>query len=253
MELKNKTDKSTLLQRALLVLATLLGGIVLFYGLQLVVSLVIVLFLGFAGNDADKISELLSNSSSVQFAYSALAAVTLSASIYFLLRWRKLNPYKFLRLSKPPKSGHVGEVVILYGIYFLVLIATTVFVSVTSDINVDQTQDLGAISREGWGLALTFVSLVILAPVVEEVLFRGLLFRSLKHFGGRIAAYILVSLLFGAAHLEFDNLNYIAAIDTLIFSGFLIFIYEKHASLYSPIMLHALKNCIAFIALFVII
>ncbi len=243
----------TLLEKVVYTSAIVLGSIVLFYGLQLFVSILIITALSLAGNNSEQIQDLVSENAGVQFLYSLIAAALLLLVLRQLLRWRKIAPLQYLRLQTAPKLGQLGEVVLMYGVYFIVLIIATVVVSQTTTVDVNQSQDLGAVAREGWGLVMTFVSLVIIAPIIEEVLFRGVLFRSIKHVSGRIAGYIIVCLLFGAAHLEFDNLNFIAAIDTLIFSGFLIYVYEKHQSLYSAIALHALKNGIAFIALFVIV
>ena len=143
------------------------------------------------------------------------------------------------------------DVVMTYGLYFLVLIATTVFLGLFTGVNIEQSQDLGIATPESLGSkVIIFALLVIIPPIYEELLFRGFLFNTLKKYGGQILAVILTSVLFGAAHLEYDNLNWIAGIDTLIFSGFLIYISQKHQSLYSAMLLHAIKNTVAFYVLF---
>jgi membrane protease YdiL (CAAX protease family) len=61
--------------------------------------------------------------------------------------------------------------------------------------------------------------------------------------------------LFAVAHLQFGSgapLLWIAAIDTFVLSLFLIYLKDKTDSLWAPILLHMLKNFIAFMALFVL-
>ncbi len=71
---------------------------------------------------------------------------------------------------------------------------------------------------------------------------------------GVFLAAFVQALFFGAAHLEIigDNpLNWIAAIDTFVLSIFLIGILHRTKSLWSAILLHAIKNTVAFVFLFI--
>jgi membrane protease YdiL (CAAX protease family) len=55
-------------------------------------------------------------------------------------------------------------------------------------------------SAHGFGLAVLVVFVVVGAPVVEELFFRGLVLRSLERRFGRTPAIIGTSVLFGLAH-----------------------------------------------------
>jgi membrane protease YdiL (CAAX protease family) len=84
---------------------------------------------------------------------------------------------------------------------------------------------------------------------------RGFLYSSLKKAMPVGLAAVSVSLLFAAAHLPEGGAAgplYIAAIDTFILSLVLVYLREKTGSLWASITLHALKNGIAFVALFVV-
>ena len=108
---------------------------------------------------------------------------------------------------------------------------------------------------QGARLLVVFITLVIIPPITEEIVFRGFLYNSLKKVTMKRVAVVITSILFAAAHLEFfgeNPLNFIAAIDTFVLSLFLIWVYEKTENLWAPIMLHALKNAIAFVVLFLI-
>jgi membrane protease YdiL (CAAX protease family) len=233
----------------------ILGVAVLGFGLFIIGQLLPVIFilaiLGLTGRDQDQITDLLENNSSMQLLVVAAIAVSTTFAVWRLLKWRGHDPKKFLMVDRRPSLSQLGEAVLTYGVYFIVLITASLLVGALTTVNVDQAQDLGVAASSGTGLIPIFVMLVILPPIFEEIFFRGFLYKYLSGFGGKYAGYVLTSVIFGAAHLEYGNLNWIAAIDTLIFSGFLIYISQKHQSLYSAMMLHAVKNGIAFYALFV--
>lgn len=83
-----------------------------------------------------------------------------------------------------------------------------------------------------------FVCSVILAPLMEEMLFRGLTIQILKRTGWRFWAVNLIqAALFGVFHL-----NLIQGIYAFVLGFFLGFIYETYGSLKAPMLLHALFN-----------
>lgn len=96
----------------------------------------------------------------------------------------------------------------------------------------------------------TFISIVIVAPIVEEIVFRGLLFRTMVH-RNRILAYIVTFLVFGLAHLTFGE--NVGGIIELIFlpiyglSGLLFaYVYERTNCIYSSMLTHFFNNVISF-------
>jgi membrane protease YdiL (CAAX protease family) len=104
-------------------------------------------------------------------------------------------------------------------------------------------------------LTLTFVSLVILPPITEEILVRGFLYSSLKKALPLIWAALLTSAMFAIAHLPEGGASgplYIAALDTFVLSLVLIYLREKTGGLWASITLHAIKNGVAFAALFIL-
>ena len=120
-------------------------------------------------------------------------------------------------------------------------------------IDVDQPQQIGFDSAAGYQLIFVFVSLVILPPIAEEVMFRGFLFTSFRQKYRLRFTALFTSILFGIAHLQFGSgapLLWVAAIDTFVLSMVLCYLREKSGSLWPPILLHAIKNGVAFFALF---
>jgi hypothetical protein len=95
-------------------------------------------------------------------------------------------------------------------------------------------------------LVLALTSIILFAPLVEELIFRGFLQNFLKFHLGRKSAILLTSLIFSLFHFSFtQGVANLVIIPPLFFlSWFLGFIYEKQGSLLSSIFLHMIFNAI---------
>lgn len=92
----------------------------------------------------------------------------------------------------------------------------------------------------GWAI----LSVVVCAPVLEEILFRGLIFESCRERFGSGAAVLVSALLFGLVHgVPVQIIN--AFVVGLIFG----YVYLRTGSLLSVILLHVVNNGIAYISL----
>ena len=93
-------------------------------------------------------------------------------------------------------------------------------------------------------LALALVSILIIAPILEEFLFRGALQNYLKRWFGTKAAILLAAACFAFFHFSpsqgLGNLSLIPSL--LTFACFLGFVYERQGSLYASIALHMTFN-----------
>lgn len=87
------------------------------------------------------------------------------------------------------------------------------------------------------GSPMAWLTAVMMAPVLEEIVFRGLIYTRLKNGLPKVFAAILTSLVFGIAHGTI-----IWAIYTFIFSMVLIWVFEKFQSLAASIVLHMAYN-----------
>jgi membrane protease YdiL (CAAX protease family) len=92
--------------------------------------------------------------------------------------------------------------------------------------------------------ALVVIALVtVIAPIGEELFFRGFFFGSLRNWRGPIVAAVLSGGLFGLVHAGSSPIGYLVP---LAFFGIgLCLLYELTGSLYPAIALHALNNSIA--------
>ena len=139
--------------------------------------------------------------------------------------------------------------------YFLYLAVLAVAMSATH-INTNQSQDVGFNDVNGaMNLIMTFVSLVILPPIVEEIMFRGFLFSGLSRTFGVRLGIILTSVLFAAPHLleaDAGGLLWTAGIDTFVLSLVLCYLRVRTGALYAGIGVHMLKNTVAFVTLYIV-
>jgi membrane protease YdiL (CAAX protease family) len=83
-----------------------------------------------------------------------------------------------------------------------------------------------------------------LAPVVEEILFRGLLFPTVRDLGWPRAALWGQALLFGAIHA-----NAAAFLPLTLFGATLAWLYVRTGNLLAPIVAHAVFNLAPFVLL----
>lgn len=87
-----------------------------------------------------------------------------------------------------------------------------------------------------------FVNAVVLAPVVEEMLFRGLLFTVLRERLSLLATVLISTVTFGLLHIE-NGLLHVAAV--LPAGAFLALARERSGGIGLPIVLHSLMNLAA--------
>lgn len=101
---------------------------------------------------------------------------------------------------------------------------------------------------------LMAIGTVLLVPVVEECLFRGLIFLEL-HPHSRVWAYCLSTLFFCAIHVmsyigTYDALTLILCFIQYIPAGlWLAWAYEKADSIFAPILIHTAINAIGIYGL----
>jgi uncharacterized protein len=94
----------------------------------------------------------------------------------------------------------------------------------------------------GSGGAATLLAACVVAPFVEEMLFRGIFLRSFLHQYSKREAIVFSSLLFGIAHL-----NVYQGLVGLILGSLLGWLYVKTRSLWPSIAGHAVYNLAVFI------
>lgn len=114
-------------------------------------------------------------------------------------------------------------------------------------INFDQKQEIGFDQLgQQFEYVLAFLTLVVIAPVAEEVLFRGYLFGKLRKYTSLWIAILITSVLFALVHFAWN-----VGIDVFALSVILCLLTVWSKSLWPAILLHMLKNFVAFYFLFI--
>ena len=92
-------------------------------------------------------------------------------------------------------------------------------------------------------LVLELVTVAILPGFMEEMAFRGILFRWIEEFGGSWAALAITSALFGLAHILNPNATWFSSFAIAVEAGVLLGgAYMLTRSLWLPMGLHAAWN-----------
>ena len=87
---------------------------------------------------------------------------------------------------------------------------------------------------------LVVVAIVIVAPIAEEVFFRGVVFNAWLREGGRRFAFIGSALLFAIIHVSLLSL-----VPIFVLGLMLAWIYDRTGTLVAPIAMHATVNGIS--------
>lgn len=159
-----------------------------------------------------------------------------------------------LGIRRPPIPSDflfapAGAVVYFVLSFVLVYIATTLFPGFDSG----QAQDTGFNGlTENYQFVLAFITLVILAPIAEETLFRGYLLGKLIKTVPVWLAVLVTSLLFGFIHVGLsDHPAWNLGIDTFALSIVLCLLRLQTKSIWASVLVHMTKNGIAFYLLFI--
>ncbi|MDP3014049.1 MAG: type II CAAX endopeptidase family protein [Candidatus Subteraquimicrobiales bacterium] len=96
------------------------------------------------------------------------------------------------------------------------------------------------------GFLIAVLVVVIIAPVVEELFFRGFMYQAIKKQMGTSKAILFSSAIFALFHPQAWLL-----IPMMIMGIILAWLYEKFGSLGPPIILHALNNLVSVIIIYV--
>jgi len=235
--------------------AAVLYAIVVYFVAQIIASILIALYPRFSGWSHNVAVSWLDNSVVAQFWYVVFAEALTFGAIWWFIRRKKGN----LRSIgwTPFRAWFPVATLAGFAVYFIgYAIALGILTHIFPALNVNQKQQLGFQNVSGSiDLTLAFLSLVVLPPLVEETVFRGFVFTGIRGKLHWAWAAVFTSALFATAHLEFGSgqpLLWVAAIDTFCLSLVLCYLREKTNSLWPGILLHALKNCIAFVTLFIL-
>jgi len=190
------------------------------------------------------------STNALQTLYSALVYVV-SLVITIFVPW-KLAKSKTTRDELGLRGLPTWTDILLAPVGFIVFMIVAVILvailqSIFPGINWNESQDVGfsnLISSSDFVLA--FISLVVVAPVAEELIFRGWLYDKLRAKIPAIPAMLVVSILFGIVHGQWN-----VGVTVFVMSIAMCTLREITGTIWGGILIHILKNGIAFYFLYV--
>lgn len=154
------------------------------------------------------------------------------------LSWRLYGPIR-------PRWRHVGIGVGIGASGFVIVTALIEMVNRTFGPVAPPEQSLMRAGQQG-GLAMAVAALsaVVLAPVVEELIYRGALFQSLRAKLGLFPGMFLSAGVFAVVHVELAEPLFLAGL--LVLALWLAAAFHRTGSIVVPIVGHATFNAISF-------
>ena len=153
--------------------------------------------------------------------------------LFFRMRSKRLDRETW---AMPIKISSLWPVVVL-GVFFSLFICYVVAIIPWPEWAIDSYDELYAATNDF--SAVAFITTVIAAPILEEIVYRGLVFTRLCRGMPAPAAAILASVVFAAMHGTLVWMAY-----AFVGSMMLIFVYTKYRSLYASILFHILFNLV---------
>ena len=98
----------------------------------------------------------------------------------------------------------------------------------------------------GENIVLAYIVIVLIAPITEEIFFRGFLYAAFRDKLGVTYGVIISSAIFGAVHLM-----PLLFFPLFIIGAALALLFEQRRSLVAPIIMHALNNAMALTVLYI--
>lgn len=102
---------------------------------------------------------------------------------------------------------------------------------------------------ESTGFIFSILMVAVIAPIAEEVVFRGVVYKYFRMRFGMVAGIMMNGVLFGLNHAPSWELVMNAA----VMGAFFAYIYERSGTLWTPIIVHGLTNAAVTTLFFLII
>lgn len=224
--------------------------IILFVAMQVIIGLVAVMV---SAGYNDMLGEISKNPSLLSTEVSLLAlptiwGLTISNLIlvtllwFYLRRGDRIAAVKLDRWSRFDigRTLLLSAAVVAIGLLFNYVYATYIFPDVEMQEQLKKL--IAAIPKTAFNNVLLFFAIAILAPVLEELLFRGLLQNSLMQKMPAYAAILLSGVIFAAVHMD-----PIAFLPLMVLGAAFGYLYHATGSLRVCIAIHVINNAAAML------
>ncbi|MBB5263836.1 hypothetical protein HNP82_000934 [Catenibacillus scindens] len=223
----------------------LFSPILLYYGIVILISLMgsFIVTYQMAGEMAAMTMEEFTQDLMVR-------SLEATVPIYFASGLIALIPLALMMRSDRRGHMYVGDVrgknigalayCLIAGILSSLAVSIFVTISQAGQVFDGYAEATGEILSQS--LIMQVLSAGIVMPVVEEMIFRGLMYSRMKDFMTPRGALLLSSLIFGVYHG-----NVIQGIYGVVMGLLLVFVYEKYQTLAAPVLCHIGANAVSIV------
>lgn len=186
--------------------------------------------------------------------YALTLALTVIVPMKLFKKWHVTR--KDLGLSGLPTWTDMGLAPIGFVASSLLAALFVWFFSMFSWFNAEEVQEVGFnFLVNPFDRIIAFITLVIIAPIAEEVIFRGWLYGLIRKKSSLIMSSVwsivisslVVSCIFGLVHFQWN-----VAVNVFAMSLVLCVLREITGTIYAGIVTHMIKNGVAFWLLYIV-
>ncbi|HEU4701034.1 MAG TPA: CPBP family intramembrane glutamic endopeptidase [Conexibacter sp.] len=167
-------------------------------------------------------------------------AAFVGAAVLFAARAGRVLPAQFGLVRTPVRSA-VGWTLLAYLAY---IVLGQLWATIVDTDAQDSLPDSLGVDESTAALVAVCVLVTVIAPLAEEVFFRGYFYGALRNWRGPWPAAVLTGLVFGGIHA--GGTDAVFLVPLAILGVALCFVREQTGSLLPCIALHALNNALAF-------
>lgn len=167
---------------------------------------------------------------------SGLIAIPVLYLFYYLDKKRSRDMHMVVIYVPLPLHLYIYSA--LFGIF--ACLSLNNFIDLIGIINFSPIYQELADKVFGGSMIITFLTSVCMAPILEELLFRGLIYKRLRFVCKPIIAAIISSLAFGITHG-----NLVQFVYAFLAGMLLSYVYEKYKNIWAPILFHFCANAVS--------
>jgi membrane protease YdiL (CAAX protease family) len=214
------------------------------------IAVYVLAFLG-GGLATLPILELVDDDDLATLAASAVAAVVITGAIVAWLwtmhpRWREVMGFPTRGQLWNELRSSIGFGLVLYpAMVFGVGLVLTLLLSVISGESVEAPEQVPS-EPSAVTAVITVVYAIVVAPVHEELYFRGVLFRAVRDRYGFVSGLVATGFAFSLVHfLDVEWQDALLLMGVMFFNGMALgWWYERRGTVLAPVVAHMVFNVI---------
>lgn len=217
-----------------------------YYGICFIIEVIAAVFIAMttiAGHDLvsvndqiDLINEMLNRTLSIALDLQVFAAAVTLPILILYYRMDRKRDVKYGRVHKY-SAVPFGLFIFVAVLGVAACLAGNNLITASGLYSVSDSYNEISEILYGGKLFLEFLGLGLIIPIVEEMIFRGLIYRRLREYMNVGPAAVICSVIFGLYHG-----NLVQGVYAFLLSLLFIYVYERYHTMFAPILFHAAAN-----------